>query len=336
VLREPLSSIIVLAFNRGAAWEIRQRLRQLIGSEAGGVMVLTYHALALRLTGTSLAGLADSTGDDLTRQSLDDILDQAVALLQGKTVLVGEDGDGDELRERLLAGYRHILVDEYQDIDQRQYDLISALAGRQMQDKDARLTVLAVGDDDQNIYTFRGTSNEFIHRFQADYQASVDYLVENYRSTPNIISAANTLIEPHRGRMKTEHPIRINYARRNDPPGGRWQRLDPLGQGRVQILGVPADAIGQAVVVMTELNRLKTLDPQGDWSDLAILARNRATLDPIRAWCHLNGVAYRVSEREGGGPKFHQTREACYLLDLLKRKAHRRVRATVLDRKSVV
>jgi len=332
VLREAPSSIIVLAFNRGAAWEIRQRLRQLIGGESGAVTVMTYHALALRLTGTSLAGLADNAASDVSRQGLDEVLDEAIALLQGKVVLAGMDGEGDELRERLLSGYRHILVDEYQDIDQRQYDLISALAGRQTQDKDARLTVLAVGDDDQNIYTFRGTSNEFIHRFQADYQASVDYLIENYRSTSHIISAANELIEPHQARMKTEHPIRINHTRRDDPLGGRWQRIDPLAQGRVQILGVPADVIGQAVVVMTELHRLKALDPQGDWSDFAILARNRTTLDPIRAWCHLNRVAYRLSERDVGAPKFNQTREAYQLLDLLQRKANRRVRASVLSR----
>ncbi|MCB1968024.1 MAG: AAA family ATPase, partial [Candidatus Accumulibacter sp.] len=150
VLREPASSIIVLAFNRGAAWEIRHRLRSLIGAEAGAVTVLTYHALALRLTGTSLAALAENSGEEPARHSLDQILDQAVALLQGKDAPGGLDSEGDELRERLLAGYRYILVDEYQDIDQRQYDLISALAGRQTQDKDARLTVLAVGDDDQN------------------------------------------------------------------------------------------------------------------------------------------------------------------------------------------
>lgn len=332
VLRESPSSIIVLAFNRSAAWEIRQRLRQLVGSEAGAVTVMTYHALALRLTGSSLAGFSDSAAGDPAQQSLDDILDQAIALLQGKAAQSGLDVEGDDLRERLLAGYRHILIDEYQDIDSRQYELISALAGRQMQDRDARLTVLAVGDDDQNIYTFRGTSNGFIHRFQADYQASVDYLVENYRSTSHIVSAANALIAPHRGRMKAEHPIRINHARRDDPPGGRWQRLDPLGQGRVQILGVPTDAIGQAVVVMTELKRCKALDPQADWSDFAILARNRATLDPIRAWCHLNAVPCRVSGRESGGPKFHQTREACHLLDLLRRKSHRRIRANALSR----
>jgi ATP-dependent DNA helicase RecQ len=332
VLRESPSSIIVLTFNRGAAWEIRQRLRQLIGGVASAVTVLTYHALALRLTGTSLAGLSANTEGDVSRQSLDSILDQAVALLQGRAEGVGLDADGDELRDRLLAGYRYILVDEYQDIDQRQYDLISALAGRQTHDKDARLTVLAVGDDDQNIYTFRGTSNEFIHRFHADYQASVDYLVENYRSTANIISVSNAVIDLHRGRMKLEHPIRINHVRRDDPAGGRWQRLDPLGQGRVQILAVPVDAIGQAVVVMTELERMRARDPDGDWSDFAVLARNRATLDPIRAWCHHNNVAYRVADRDGAGPKFHQTREAYLLLDLLRGKPNRRVRPASLSR----
>jgi len=332
VLREPASSIIVLAFNRGAAWEIRHRLRSLIGAEAGAVTVLTYHALALRLTGTSLAALAENSGEEPARQGLDQILDEAVALLQGKTAPGGVDGEGDELRERLLAGYRYILVDEYQDIDQRQYELISALAGRQTQDSDARLTVLAVGDDDQNIYTFRGTSNTFIHRFRQDYQATVEYLVENYRSSAHIVAAANTLIAPHRERLKISHPIRINHSRKDDPPGGRWQQRDPAAQGRVQALRVPRDAIGQAVVVMAELARLKALDPTGDWSDFAVLARNRATLDPVRAWCHQNDVAYRMSERDSSGPKFHQTREACRVLDLLRNKPNRRRRAATLSR----
>ncbi|MGR9108838.1 MAG: UvrD-helicase domain-containing protein, partial [Gammaproteobacteria bacterium] len=332
VLREPAGSIIVLAFNRGAAWEIRRRLRNLIDAEAGAVTILTYHALALRLTGTSLASLAETNGDEAAQQNLDRFLDEAISLLEGKSDLGGLDTEGDELRERLLAGYRYILVDEYQDIDQRQYDLIGALAGRQTRDKDARLTFLAVGDDDQNIYAFRGSSNDFIHRFQQDYQASVEYLVENYRSTARIIDAANELISLHRNRMKVDHPIRIDHARKDDPAGGRFQRLDPLGQGRVQILEVPRDAIGQAVVVMTEFARLKSLDAAGDWSDFAVLARNRATLDPVRAWCHLHAVAYRMSERDGSGPKFHQTREAYRLLDLLRAKPNRRVTATALSR----
>ena len=190
-----------------------------------------------------------------------------------------------------------------------------------------RVSLLAVGDDDQNIYTFRGTSNEFIHRFQADYQARVEYLVENYRSTAHIIKTANALIESHQGRMKREQPIRINHARQHDPAGGRWQKSDALAQGRVQIITVAEDAIGQALAAMAEVKRLKALDANADWSDFAILARNRATLDPVRAWCQMEGVGYRMCDRENAGPKFHQTREACRLLDFLGGKPARRLRA---------
>ncbi|HMW16582.1 MAG TPA: RecQ family ATP-dependent DNA helicase [Accumulibacter sp.] len=332
VLREPPGSIIVLTFNRGAAWEIRQRLRNLIHSDAGAVTVLTYHALACRLTGTSFANLAEQVQvtAETSSISLDGVLDKAIALLQGKSDL--ETSDGDELRERLLAGYRYILVDEYQDIDQRQYDLISALAGRQTADKDARLTLLAVGDDDQNIYTFRGTSNEFIHRFQTDYQAKIDYLLENYRSSANIIAAANALIAPHPHRLKIDRPIHINHARKSDPAGGPWQRWDPIVQGRTQIRAVPPDRVGQAVVVMQELLRLKSLAADSDWGDFAVLARNRATLDPFRAWCHQNNVGYGISDKESSGPRFFQTREACLLLDMLRSKPHRRLRSRGLMR----
>ncbi len=330
VLREAPESILVLAFNRAAAWEIRQRLRNLIGSDAGFVTVLTYHALALRLTGSSLAHLAESGDEAGASATLEGILEQATRLLQGKDEM---SGDGDALRERLLAGYRHILVDEYQDIDQRQYDLIGALAGRQTQDKDARLTLLAVGDDDQNIYAFRNTSNAFIHRFQADYQAKVDYLVENYRATRHIIDAANALIAPNRERMKTGHPIRINHARQDMPPGGLWQKFDPLTQGRVHVLAVPGDRIGQAAVAMAEMQRLLALAADGDWSDCAILARNRATLEAIRAWCQRENVGYRLNDNDAKGhPRFHQTREAHLLLDLLRAKPGRCLRAGTLQR----
>jgi len=67
--------------------------------------------------------------------------------------------------------FRWILVDEYQDIGPDQYELISALAGRTQADADGKLTLFAVGDDDQNIYAFSGASVEFIRRFEADYAA---------------------------------------------------------------------------------------------------------------------------------------------------------------------
>jgi ATP-dependent DNA helicase RecQ len=83
---------------------------------------------------------------------------------------------------------------------------------------------------------------------------------------------------------------------------------------------------------MAEVKRLKTLDTTADWSDFAILARNRATLDPIRAWCQMEGVRFQMSDRENAGPKFHQTREACWLLDLLNGKPKRRLRPGLLAR----
>ena len=182
----------------------------------------------MRLTGAFFSERAErrkvNTADFQT------VIPDAVRLLNGEVELTGLDKD--ELRERLLAGYRYILVDEYQDIDQDQYQLISAIAGRTLSDPDSKLALLAVGDDDQNIYTFRGANVEFIRRFQADYQAKTHYLVENYRSSAHIISAANSLIAQNRDRMKTENPIRINKGRVSLPVGGAWENLDPVAKGR--------------------------------------------------------------------------------------------------------
>ncbi len=328
VLRQSAQGMVVLTFNRSAAWEIRQRLHALVGGDASGVTVLTYHALALRLTGTSLGQLAEH-GSEI---NFDRILNEALDLLSGKSALVENADEVDELRDRLLAGYRYILVDEYQDIDETQYALISALAGRTVRDQDAKLTILAVGDDDQNIYGFRRTSNKFIRQFVEDYQANIDYLVENYRSTGYIIEAAVQVIDTCSERMKAAHPIRIDYVRKDDPAGGRWSKIDALSQGRVHILDVPGDAVAQAQVVMAEVSRTKSLDNSAAWSDFAILARNRATLDPIRAWCELEDIPYVVTDRGSGQPRLHQTREGHALLSLIRAKPLRKISQRALSR----
>ena len=89
--------------------------------------IQTYHGLALRLIGGSLAERAG--GPRRGRNAdLETLIPRACDLLEGRTQVPGIEPDA--LRDRLLAGYRHILVDEYQDIDADQYRLISALAGR--------------------------------------------------------------------------------------------------------------------------------------------------------------------------------------------------------------
>ena len=291
VRRENPRSVVALAYNRHAAVEIRRRLEALLGADARGVTVLTCHGLAMRLAGASFSGRlerADHPPDDTTFQQ---VIRRAVDVLRGEDLLV-EEADG--RREQLLAGFRWILVDEYQDVDSDQYELISALAGRSL-DKDAgKLTLFAVGDDDQNIYSFKGASVEFIRRFEEDYNSRPSYLTANYRSTAHIVAAANAVIEPAQERMKAERPIHVDRARETSPPGGPWEAADPVAQGRVQILPVDASPLSQARAVMEELLRLQELAPHWDWCRCAVVAREWRFLIPVRAFCEARGVPVQM------------------------------------------
>ena len=303
--RENPQSILALAYNRHAAVEIRRRLADLIGEDARGVTVMTCHALAMRLVGASFADRAF----EASNSAFEEVLQQAIRLLRGDGLPPDE---ADEQRDRLLAGFRWILVDEYQDIGAGQYELISALAGRTRPDQDGKLSLLAVGDDDQNIYAFNGASVEFIRRFESDYEASPAYLTENYRSSAHIIAAANLLIEPAKERMKTGHPITIDRGRRALPAGGRWESLDPVARGRVQVLQVDDDAIGQAVAAVDELRRLARIAQDWDWTEAAIIAREWKYLDPVRAYCEQLGIETQSADEEA--PNFWWLRETRQLL----------------------
>ena len=315
--RENPRGILALAYNRHAAVEIRKRLSELIGNDARGVTVLTCHALAMRLVGVSFQERERRPLDD---EAFREVLRQAVKLLRGEGL---EPEEADEQRERLLRGFRWILVDEYQDIGAEQYELISALAGRTLDDEDRKLTLFAVGDDDQNIYAFSGASVKFIRRFEADYGPRFSYLTENYRSTGNIITAANELIEPARERLKTEHPIRIDRARRKNPPGGDWNDVDPVAGGRVQVLPCVRDPISQAQVAMAELQRLAGLSQHWDWSTCAVISREWKYLDPVRAFCEVNRIPAQMANE--GIPSFWHLREVRALVEWLRGRETRLV-----------
>ncbi len=292
--RENPRGILALAYNRHAAVEIRRRLAELIGTDARGVIVLTCHALAMRLVGASFTGRANHLDDSDFKV----ILRQAVALLRGEGLRPDE---ADEYRTRLLAGFRWILVDEYQDIGRDEYALISALAGRTLSDDDDKLSLFAVGDDDQNIYAFNGSSVAFIRRFEADYGARPAFLTDNYRSTDDIIAAANAVIEPARQRMKTGHPIHVDRSREKEPPGGAWAEIDPVARGRVQILSAGDTPITQAQTVVAELKRLSGLTPNWNWSSCAVVARDWRHLDPVRSLCELEGIPVQMANEEFTG-----------------------------------
>ena len=109
----------------------------------------------------------------------DDIIMQTVELLENYS----------DVREYYQNKFRYILVDEYQDTNYAQFVLTKLLAEK-------RRNIMVVGDDDQSIYRFRGATIENILNFDKNYpDASVVKLEQNYRSTENILSAANAIIK---------------------------------------------------------------------------------------------------------------------------------------------
>ena len=307
--RENPRGILALAYNRHAAVEIRRRLADLVGDDARGVVVLTCHALAMRLVGASFTGRANRLDD----KDFKEILREAVALLRGEGLPPEE---VDEYRTRLLAGFRWILVDEYQDVGPDEYELISALAGRTLADEDDRLGIFAVGDDDQNIYAFTGSSVAFIRRFEDDYGARPAFLTGNYRSTGHIIAAANAVIEPAGRRMKTGHPIHVDRARQKEPPGGTWTERDPVARGRVQILPAGDSPIAQAQLAVAELKRLSGLAPDWSWSRCAVVAREWSYLDSVRSYCEIEEIPARMANEDFSG--FWHLRETRALVRWLR------------------
>ena len=212
-------------------------------------------------------------------------------------------------------------MDEYQDIGPDQYELISALAGRTLEDETSKLTLFAVGDDDQNIFAFNGASVEFIHRFEEDYGPKPSYLVGNYRSTGHIIAAANAVIDPAQERLKAGHPIHIDKARTKEPSGGDWEKRDPIARGRVQIVPAGNDPVSQAQALMLEFQRLAGLVSDWYWSRCAVISREWRYLEPVRAFCETRDIPVQMGNEEI--PSFWRLRETRRFVDWLRARKPR-------------
>ncbi len=320
--------IMVLSFNRSAAIEIRRRLWALVGSDAAGVKVQTLHGLAMRLTGTSYAVAAERG------ESVDFSAVIKAATTQLKKAELGDDVGPAIQRDRLLSGLRYLLVDEYQDINAEHYDLISALAGRSLSSEEDKLSLMAVGDDDQNIYAFGGANVSFIKQFATDYQAPSYYLIENYRSTAHIIHCANRVIALAKDRMKTKQVICVNHDRRGWPDGGEFATIDSLTQGRVHIIQIPSHYYTEVELALAELIRINTLANSGQtsyWGRFAVIARHWEALEPMAALCRQQDIPVRLM-RDDTLLDLHSTREGYSLLSLLNNQHRHAQKLRVLLR----
>jgi DNA helicase-2/ATP-dependent DNA helicase PcrA len=183
-----------------------------------------------------------------------------------------------EVRERYANGFRHVLVDEYQDTNHAQYRWLQLLAGEHR-------NLMVVGDDAQSIYGFRGADITNILEFEDEFtDAKVIKLEQNYRSTQTILDAANAVIRNNRGQM----------------PKSLWTEL---GQGDPIKVRELDDEHAEARFVTGEIQRL--VDEGTSRAEVAVFYRTNAQSRVLEDTLVRAEIPYQVI----GGTKFYERAE---------------------------
>jgi DNA helicase-2/ATP-dependent DNA helicase PcrA len=199
----------------------------------------------------------------------DDLLLETVRLLR----------DHESVRNHYRERYRHLLVDEYQDTNQPQYEIVRLIG-------EEHRNVCVVGDDDQSIYGWRGADIQKILGFHRDFVgAKVVRLQTNYRSTRQILTAANDVI----GKNASRHEKALESARGEGPPV-RFLRLK--------------DETSEAQFVVGEMQkRIRAGEAKPE--SFAILCRTQVQFRPLEGELRANGVPYVLV----GGMSFFDRKE---------------------------
>ena len=166
--------LLMLTFSRAAATEFKKRLLQLIGNAANFVEIKTFHSYCFDLLG--------KVGT----------LDKADKILQ---LTVERIRNGEVEQNRITKGV--LVIDEAQDMDANEFALVKTLM-----DRNDEMRLIAVGDDDQNIYTFRGADSKYFKEFIQEGSAAKYELIENYRSKKNLVEFSNHFVEQIYNRFK--------------------------------------------------------------------------------------------------------------------------------------
>jgi DNA helicase-2/ATP-dependent DNA helicase PcrA len=205
----------------------------------------------------------------------DDLIGHTVALLQAFP----------DVAEHYHRRFRHVLVDEYQDTNHAQYVLIRELVGNG-KDGIAPAELCVVGDADQSIYAFRGANIRNIVEFERDYSdAETVVLEQNYRSTQNILTSANSVIEKNSGR-----------------PAKRLWTAE--GSGEKIVIYTANDEHHEADFIVTNVADL--IDNHGfDYKDVAVFYRTNNQSRSVEEVFIRRGVPYKVV----GGTRFYERKE---------------------------
>ncbi len=201
----------------------------------------------------------------------DDIIFRTVKLLR----------DNPEILAAYQKQFQYVSVDEYQDTNEAQFYLTALLSG-------GSNNLMAVGDDDQSIYKFRGATIENIRNFTKVFSsAKLIRLEENYRSTQRILDAANAVIAHNE---KAEEMRKVLFTRRGD--GAKIHVLNPDDQN------------AEARTVADQI-RKKVAAGEAHYRDFAILFRTNAQSNALESVFARSGLPYRVL----GGTRFADRKE---------------------------
>src|SRR5690606_8391981 len=166
--------LLMVTFSRAAATEFKKRLLKLIGNAANYIEIKTFHSYCFDLLG-KVGSLEKS--DVILKKTIDKIKSREVEPSRiTKTVLV---------------------IDEAQDMDEDEFNLINVLM-----EQNEEMRVIAVGDDDQNIYEFRGASSKYLEQFIQVKKAAKHELIENFRSKSNLVNFSNQFVKRIQHRLK--------------------------------------------------------------------------------------------------------------------------------------
>jgi DNA helicase-2/ATP-dependent DNA helicase PcrA len=206
--------------------------------------------------------------------------------------------DNDPIREHYQRRFRHILIDEFQDTNKLQYAWIKLLAGftpaGTLRDDGGWASVLAVGDDDQSIYAFRGARvgnmADFVREFQVQHQIKLE---QNYRSHSNILDTANALISHNKHRL------------------GKNLRTDQGAGEPVRVY----ESVSDFAEAQWMIDEMKQLVREGtSQKEIAVLYRSNAQSRVIETALFNAGLPYRVY----GGLRFFERAEIKHALAYLR------------------
>lgn len=170
--------LLMLTFSRAAATEFKKRLIDLVGNAAHFVEIKTFHSYSFDLLGK--IGCLENA---------ENVVKEAAVKIENGEVEPG----------RIMKSV--LVIDEAQDMDSDEFALVTALMKN-----NEEMRVIAVGDDDQNIYEFRGSDSKYMQSLISEHNANHYELLDNYRSKSNIVRFSNVYVKNLFNRMK-QHPI---------------------------------------------------------------------------------------------------------------------------------